>query len=462
MSLSYTLAPCLRLLAFAALLAPTAQAESLLDIYRQAQNNDHSFKAAQAAYAATRENKNLGRAGLLPSINASASWSDTTTDSDNAFLEQDAVTTSYGVSLEQSLLDVSAWKNYQQGSRVAKAAQAQLGTATQSLIIRTATAYFDALEAVDNYKTAIAEEKALASQLDQVKQRYEVGLTAITEVHEAQAAYDSVLAVRLQAEGELGIRFDALEVLTGRPYSQLAPLREGFKAQEPQPAARESWVETAQANNYALKAARFSAEAARFNAQAQKAAHLPTITASASYSDSEIDGESFSANGPVNTVFERESQEVSISLRLPIFNGGSVSARRRQAYQEYIEQEENYKQTKRSITQDARARHLSVMTSAATVRARAQAIVSNQSALDATQAGYDVGTRDFVDVLNAQRNLYRAQRDYFTAVYDHVLNELRLQETAGTLDEEDVAALDRQLQQDAQVSRFLNIEGNSD
>ena len=374
------------------------------------------------------------------------------------FSEQDAVTTRYGVSLEQPLLDVSAWKNYQQGSRVARAAQAQLGTATQSLIIRTATAYFDALEAVDNYKTAIAEEKALASQLDQVKQRYEVGLTAITEVHEAQAAYDSVLAVRLQAEGELGIRFDALEVLTGRPYSQLAPLHESFKAQEPQPAARESWVERAQANNYALKAAKFSAEAAHYNAQAQKAAHLPTITASASYTDSETDGENFNPEtGNIeNTLFESESHEVSISLRVPLFNGGSVSARRRQAYQEYIEQKENYNQTKRNITQDARARHLSVVTSAATVRARAQAIVSNQSALDATQAGYDVGTRDFVDVLNAQRNLYRAQRDYFTAVYDHILNELRLQETAGTLDEEDVVALDQQLQQNAQVSRFLN------
>lgn len=433
-------------------------AETLLDIYQQALQNDHQLRAAAARAEAGREELGLGRAALLPNISGEAYWSDSSgtrayepgddnplTPGDESLTEPfdiDTESTGYSVGVSQTLINLSAWNQYQAGKSAAKAADYIYSSAEQQLVVRTSEAYFDALNAVDYLETARAEQEALSHQLEQTRQRFEVGLTAITEVHEAQAAYDSATANRLVAEGQLGIAFEALEVLTGESYNALAPLQDAFPVLPPEPLEREAWEAFAIENNPVLKTDWQNMQTAKANAAAAKAEHFPTLTAGASYHEDTLEG--FNS-------YDEDGSRVQVTLNVPLFSGGAVSARRRQAYANYVAVRETYLQTKRDVVQNVRSNHLSVITTAATVKARRQAIVSNRSALEATQAGYDVGTRDLVDVLNAQRNLYTAQRDYYTALYDYVLSTLRLRQAAGILGGEQVAELNQWLNPDAPI-----------
>jgi outer membrane protein len=429
---------------------PQLHAETLKDIYLQALENDHTFKVAQADRDAGLENKSLGRSALLPQINGSGSWDKTQLDTkvgsgQRLAGEYDLEGDAYGASLQQSIIDLSNWHNYARGKALANAASAEFAVAEQDLILRTSNAYFDALRAVDNLATAKAEEDALSHQLEQTKQRFAVGLTAITEVHEAQAAFDSATADRLVADGLLGIAFEALEVLTGQSYTSLSPLHNEFPVQPPQPAVREEWVEMALENNARLKVTSFAADSAEAGAKAAKSAHLPTLSGSLNYGHSEQDLEDL-------TIEDQDAATVRLDLSIPLYSGGRVSATRRQAYNQYLSAREQHLQTQRDTVQDTRSSHLAVLTSAATVKARQQAITSGRSALEATQAGYDVGTRDLVDVLNAQRNLYSAQRDYFNALYTYVVATLRLKQAAGVLVAADISELDQWLDKSRPVN----------
>ncbi len=424
----------------------TASAETLQEIYLQAQQNDHQLRAAAATRDAGQEDANLARARLLPQVNAQASWrQEDPTLYGGSKTDGEIETVSSGISLTQSLINVSNWRTYSAGKASALGADATYAQAEQELIVRTAQAYFDALNAVDNLTTAKAEEDALSHQLEQTKQRFEVGLTAITEVHEAQAAYDSATANRLVAAGRLGIAFEALEVITGQPYESLSPLREKFPVASPEPLERKAWESMALENNAALKTARQNMLAAEATAKASRAAHLPTVSASLGYSDVEVEQALAPEKvelGLTGNNRESDGMSVQVQLSLPIFTGGATSASRRQAYSRFLAAKELYLKAKRDTVQATRSNHLAVLTSVATVKARKQAITSSTSALEATQAGYDVGTRDLVDVLNAQRNLYTAQRDYYSALYTYVLSTLQLRQAAGVLTSDQVAELD--------------------
>jgi outer membrane protein len=424
------------------LLSHTAQAETLQDIYRQAVENDHRFKAAQAQRDAGVENRNLSRAALLPQIAGDASWQKSDVENDVVSVQNpakyDGTQTVYGVGLNQSIINLSNWHRYSQGRALADTAEAEFLIAQEDLILRASRAYFDALQAVDNLATAKAEEDALGHQLEQTKQRFAVGLTAITEVHEAQAAYDSATANRLVAAGSLGIAFEALEVLTGQSYRSLSPLLDDFPVAPPEPSNREEWVKMALDNNASLKASWFAARSAEANAKAAKSDHFPTLGGSIRYGNTGRDIDD-------DTVLDQTATTVQLDLSVPLYAGGGISASRRQAANQYVQARELYLQTQRDTVQNARSRHLDVLTTAATVKARKQAITSSRSALEATQAGYDVGTRDLVDVLNAQRNLYSAQRDYFNALYSYVIATLQLKQAAGVLVAADVGELDQWL-----------------
>ena len=461
---------CRKLLSAVILTSPllalsSANASTLLEIYDQALTNDHTYKAAQAGYAAGRESRNIGRAGLLPTINASASWTDSSGDTtysgpvdtgagityiNDQKSSSDSTRTGYEVALVQPLFNMALWQNYQLSKATGDIAKAQYRMAEQKLIIRVAEAYFNALQAVDNLQTARAEENALSHQLEQTRQRFEVGLTAITEVHEAQAVFDSSMAERIIAEGLLGIAFEALEVITGQPYNELAPLRDDVPVALPVPQERNAWVDLALNNNFSLQTQELTAETARRAAAAQKAGHYPTVTGRLGLSDYDTNaGEGFDETDTNN-----QGTSIGITVSVPIFNGGGTSASRRKAQQEYIQAKEILKQTQRDIVQVTRSLHLTVVTSVTTVKARNQAITSNQSALEATQAGYDVGTRDLVDVLNAQRNLYRAQRNYLDSLYTYILTSLRLKESAGTLSAVDITELNQWLDFSRTASRM--------
>src|SRR5690625_48049 len=437
----------------------SASGESLLDIYQLALENDAQLKADEAAYRAGLEMRAIGRANLLPQISGSAQYTEGETDRTDYTAEPTTTFTSdssskgWSISLNQPLFDMASWYNYRRGVTLSERAEAEFAAAQQELSLRVAEAYFNVLRATDNLETARAEEKALEQQLEQTRQRYEVGLTAITEVHEAQSVYDSARAMVLQAQGNLNNAYEALEVLTNQSHDRIAPLSEDFVVTSPVPADRHEWVQFALENNYQLKAARLNSEAARQNARAARAQHLPTLTGTARYSSnrndgSQINGEELFDNRAFSDV-KTEGHSFGVTLNVPLYSGGRTSAQRRQAAAEQLLSQEQANVTERNIIQATRALHLAVDLGVSQVYARRQAIISSESALEATQAGYEVGTRNLVEVLLAQRAVYQARRDYDNALYDYIINSFELRQVAGMLTPADIEQVDANLQRNA-------------
>jgi len=430
-----------------------ALGNTLSDIYEQALENDPQLRAARAAYLAGKEAKNIGRAALLPQITATGEYQELETEgASTTVLSQDATfgrrghtdtdSKGYSLTLSQQIFDLPAWFSFQQGKALSEQARLQFAADQQSLILRTADAYFGVLRAHENLETAKAQEKAIQRQLEQTRERFEVGLLPITDVHEAQAAYDNARVNTLEARGALDIAFEDLSVLTGQTHQQLAGLMADFPVVLPEPMSREDWVQFALQNNYSLKATRYQRDAADENAKAKKYEHAPTLTGTLSYYDNQSDSEFRPTNDlPKPSETDEEGNAIGLTLTVPIFTGGLVSAERRRAYQQYVQADETFIGAQRNTVQEARSEHLSVVTNTERVKARGQAITSAESALEATQAGYEAGTRNIVDVLVAQQNLYQAKRDYANARYDYIGSLLRLKEVAGQLSPEDIYQL---------------------
>ena len=449
----------------AGMLAATSQGETLIDIYELALENDAQLKAQIAQYNADIELEKLALAPLLPQARAGYSYADSENDStrpnlvfvDNPvpgeplFDEVDVTsvteteTDGYDVSLSQTLFDLSAWFGWKAGKETSRQAEANLSAAQQDLIVRVVQAYFGVLRAQDNLRASQAQERAFERQLEQTRQRFEVGLIAITDVYEAEAARDLAQVTRIVDENNVAVAKENLSVLTGQAPGPLFVLGEEFDPQTPQPADRAAWVDFAMTNNYRLAAARFAEEAARQNATSSRMGHAPTVTASYRYQDSETTGTTFQDSNS-DFVFQPNSEQTNetwqIRFDLPLSSGGAISASRRRAAEQFNAARESRINLTRTTVTQARSLHMTVVSDVSRVMARKQSIVSSQSALDATQAGYEVGTRNIVDVLNAQNNLFATQRDYANSRYDFVINSLRLKEVAGTLSPEDIARLE--------------------
>ena len=422
------------LITLIALVSTSAKAETLVDIYQSALKNDPIAGAARATYKANKETLKQGRAVLLPQLVASSTRVEPKSiDVDNPDK------TIYTASLSQSLFNVPAWFQFQSAKKMDQVAEANFATQQQSLIIRVSESYFNVLRAYDNKQTRKAEELAIQRQLEQVTERFEVGLLPITDVHEIQAIFDDATVNSLEANGALDIAFEQLQVLSGKNYSQLAGLKDDFIAKAPNPIATESWVEFALANNFELKASQLTQQAAHHTAKAAKAQHLPKITVSADYSKRDIE----------STVMQDssnpEEKSINLYITMPIFSGGLTSSQARQSSYQAQAAEQNYIATKRNTMQAARSNHQLAITNAARVKARKQAITSAESALKATQAGYEVGTRTIVDVLMAQRTLFQANRNYSNARYDYILSLMRLKQVAGQLSPADVLDINKWL-----------------
>lgn len=444
--------------------------ETLLDIYEQALENDPQLRADKAAYEAGKEAYKIGRAGLLPLITAQVGYSDSDGDTESSGAQvfngivipssggqssTDSQTTSYSASLRQPLFDMSAWYSFKQGAARSEQAKAEFETAQRAMIIRVADVYLGVLRAIDNLETARSQEAALASQLEQTRQRFEVGLTAITDVHDAQSRYDSALATLFEAEGNLGITFQQFEVLTGHSPESLAPIADNFPVANPTPDNRQEWVNFALKNNSSLKAAEQSKEVGRFGAKVSKSGHLPTLSGTLSYNHSDGDSETTVGGVTGTNVSNRinEGTTLSFTLDVPIYSGGRTSAQRRQSHHQFIQSEEFYNLTYRNTIQDTRSLHLRVTTAVATINARRQAIVSAESRLEATQAGYEVGTRNIVEVLDAQQALFLAQFEHSNTLYNYILDDLRLKEAAGILSPQDIINLNQWLDTQNQINR---------
>lgn len=431
--------------------------DTLADIFELALENDPTLKAAEATYRANLETEKITRSALLPQINATYSYSETDTDSSGSsrtgnFISTtdsntDIETDSWGASLSQTLFDLSAWYTFRGGKETTRQAEAQLAADQQDLIVRVAEAYFNVLRALDNLEASKAEERATQRQLEQTQQRFDVGLIAITDVHEAQAASDLAVVQRLTDEGALGTAYEALTVLTGKSHSNLHLLNEDYPVINPEPMSRDQWVQFALENNYSLKAALYRAESALQQARSRKMGHAPTVTAQVAYSDDDTNGDytDFINDNQFPLDSESDGTTWSINFNLPIYSGGGVSAQRRQAYEQFNAARQDEINTRRSVVQQTRTEHLNVITDVQRVKARSQSIISSRSALEATQAGYEVGTRNVVDVLQAQRVLFAALRDYANSRYDYILDLLQLKRQAGNLTPQDIYNLNKWL-----------------
>jgi outer membrane protein len=430
----------------------SSKAETLLEIYELATQNDREYQANIARFNADKEAVNIARGGLLPQITGNVSYSDEDQDTSgtlrgaSARSDDSTDTTRYSISLQQPLIDFNALNNYRGGKIRTAAAEVQLAADKQNLIIRSAQAYFDVLSAIDQLRTSQAEEKALATQLEQTRQRYEVGLISINDVYETQAAFDSSVADRISAEVNVGIRLEALTILTGKTHNSIAPLQENFVASYPSPNDKQQWIEAAQKSNLSLQVSKLNADAAIYDMKAARGNRLPTLNGSISYGNTDINT---SGTNPQDT--DTDTTTIGLDLTIPIYTGGNLSALQRQAAQNQIESQERFLLAQRNTIQSTRTIFLEVSTNIAQIKARKQAIVSNESALEATKAGYEAGTRDIVDVVNAQRNLFQAQRDYFTTLYDYIVNTLELKEVAGTLAVKDLKELESWLQDNREI-----------
>ena len=443
--------------------AANLQADTLRDIYELALENDAQLKAEEAQYRANLERENLGLSALLPQVSANYLYQNADTDTEgnsievtegglnpiDTFTNTDLDTDGYEVAVGQALFDLPAWFSFQSGKEFTKQAEATFAANQQNLIVRVVEAYLLVLRAQDNLAASKAAERAFERQLEQTQQRFEVGLIAITDVYEAQAAYDLSQVNRIVDENNVAVALEQLSILTGQGHSNLNILEEDFDIRMPEPVDRAAWVEFALGNNFELAAARFAEEAARQNAKARQMEHAPKVNASYSYSDFSTEGDltrSPATEFDVPPDQDQEREIWGVRLDLPLYTGGAISANRRQAAQEFNAAREQRINLSRSTVTEARSRHMTVMSDVARVAARKQSIVSSQSALDATQAGYEVGTRNVVDVLNAQNTLFAAERDYANARYDYIVNLLRLKENAGLLSPQDVYNLDGYLE----------------
>ena len=430
------------------LLSGHLTAETLLDIYNEALENDPTFKAAEYSYLADKEIVVQGRAALLPSITLSGStnWNEYYQDD---VLQQEYNSFSKSARVSQPLFRLDTWFNFKRSKSLTNAAEAEFAYEQQNLILRTAELYFGVLRAIDNLNAAISEEKAIKKQLDQAQQRYEVGLSAITGVQEAQLAYDLSKAARINNEGNLFSAREALNALIGREIFSLDELGEDLQISSPFPNSKVDWVNLALKNNYQLKASYLRKDAAKSNARSAASNHLPKIDIVGSGSDSETNQfnyEGFSINGqgiPVPAVTGRRNYAIQLSV--PIFQGGAVSSRRKQAYSQYNQADENTLFTERRIIQEVRSQFSNVNTLVANVNAQKQAVISATSALEATQVGYKVGTRNVVDLLQAEKNLYSAEKNLANAKYDYILANLRLALAAGTIDPGDIIEINNLL-----------------
>jgi len=414
-------------------------AADLVQIHEQATLHDPVFRAAAASKQTAIEALPQNRALLLPTLTLDASKSDITQKvlSGSAFLFA-SESQGYTLTLRQPLFHRDYFVRLAQANTVVAQAEIEYLAAEQALIVRTAQQYFDTLAAQDDLGFAHAEKNALERQLEQTKQRFEVGLIAITDVHEAQAAYDLVSAQTIEAENRLSSQYEALHELTNQYHDKLAKLDAETPLINPEPAGIEQWSQQALRENLVLQAAQLNAQTVKNDIKIYQAGHLPQLDLQASHAYNDSSGGNFGTR-------ETEDRTVTLQFTLPLYQGGAVNSQIRAAQGRYQQATAAVEQQRRATLRQARDGYRGVLAAIKRVKALQQAVISAQSALTATEAGLEVGTRTTVDVLGVRRNLFRAQRDHARARYDYILNTLRLKHVSGQLQHSDLQQVNRWL-----------------
>ncbi len=392
-----------------------------------------------------------GARGLLPQIGLGAQFNDTHTSlqlKDNPALgvqggrySSDRSSQLIQATLSQPLFRADRWFQLKAAKAATEQAELQFSAAQQQLILQTAEGYFSALRAQDALATARAEEKALYRQLDQSRERYKVGLTDDTDVLQAQASFDNAQANRSQSEQQVADAFQALTRLTDRDYGSIAGIRHDLPILPPQPNDARQWVDTAMRQNLQLLAAGQGVNAAQETLRQRRAGHCRRWMRWRATATATTCGESAQRRAAVPVRQPGHSRSIGIQVEVPLYSGGATSSQARQAYQQLDRSEQQQESLRRQVVQNTRNAHRAINTDIEQVRARRLSIASSQRALRATEIAYQVGSRTIVDVLDAQRLLYNAVRQYNDARYNYLLDTLRLKQAAGTLAPNDLLAL---------------------
>ncbi|EGQ8089963.1 outer membrane channel protein TolC [Vibrio vulnificus] len=418
-------------------LSSSVWADSLAEIYDLAKQNDPQLLSVQAKRDAAFEAVTSSRSTLLPQINLTAGYNLKRGDTDldaGATIDNDQNALTAGINFSQELYQRSSWITLDNAEKTARQADAAYAATQQGLILRTAQAYFEVLKAQDNLEFVRAEKAAVARQLEQTKQRFEVGLSAITDVHDAQAQYDGVLADEVLAENSLTNSYEALREITGQEHKNLNVLDTKRFSASRSNASAETLIEEAQEKNLSLLSARITKDIAKDNISLASSGHLPSLTLDGGYNYADV---SSSTNDGTTNNFN-----VGVNLVVPLYTGGNTSSQTKQAEFNYVAASQDLEATYRSVVKEVRAQNNNINASIGALRAYEQSVVSARSALEATEAGFDVGTRTIVDVLDATRRLYDANKNLSNARYNYILSVLQLRQAVGTLSEQDVLDVD--------------------
>lgn len=433
---------------------PLSSKTDLVSVYQEAVNNNAALAAARADYRARIEAVPQARSALLPNLSATGTVQNTRTALDTPSTAGTRSGNSYQANLSQQLFNAAAWFQLKSAEASSEQAGLELSATEQDLILQSAQAYFNVLSAQDGLATSKAEEAAFKRQLDQSKERFDVGLSDKTDVLESQAGFDTAVANRIISQQQVDDAFQALTTLTNREYSAVDGMRHSLPILPPTPSDAKAWVDTAAQQNLRLLSSNFAVDAAGEALRQSKSGHAPTLAAVASYGKGDNDNYGFSNNGSPGVHYSGDVEQSSIGLQLnvPIYSGGLTSSHVRQSVERLNQSEQSREELRRQVVQNTRNLYRAVTSDVQQVQARKQSVISNQSSLEATQIGYQVGTRNIVDVLNAQRSLYAAVRNYNNSRYGYILNNLSLKQAAGTLSPADLSAL----------ATFLNKHHNPD
>lgn len=431
---------------FSAGFAGVSRAADLLSVYREAINYDAQFAAARSAVEAGREKLPQGRSGLLPTIGLGANtvWNDSEiTTRTNPAQTAASKYNSHGwsVNLTQPLFRWQNWVTYTQSELAVEIAEAQFSLARQDLILRVSQAYFDVLLAEDTLVTAKAQLKAIAEQLESAKRNFEVGTATITESQEAQAAFDITTAQLLAAQSDLTIKRYALQVLVGKDVPVLKRLSSTVSLSSPEPNDMGKWVQMAETNSPGVRIATPGLEIADREIDKQRAGHYPSLDLVATRSSG---GQGRNISAPAG--IDSDSTTVGLQLSVPLFAGGAIASKDREAVALKDKASADLDNARRSAAQGARQAYLGVSTGLLLVKAYEAGVISTQSALDSTKLGYEVGVRINIDVLNAQSRFYDTRQKLAQARFNTLISSLKLKAAAGSLTEVDVQSVNSLLE----------------
>lgn len=426
-----------------ALISLPVHANGLVDVYSIAKSKDTEIREAEANFNAAAQARPIARSSLLPQISLNAETSDNSLDTEGQTFgvsgaDVDFNSHGYGLRLTQPLYNHEFYVQLRQSKNTVAKAQVVLDDSKQELILRVTELYFNVLAAQDDLKFATAEKDAINRQREQAEKRFEVGLVPITDVKEAQSSYDSAIAREIDAQIALELSLDALAVVTEDRITNLKTLSSRMELVRPDPDSVEDWIHSALNQNLALLINEYDTKIAQQEIQRNRAKHLPTVDIVASYNDSDSGGLSGSR--------QTEDSRIGLELNFPIFEGGRTHYQTKESQYLYKAALEAHERIRRETTRDTRDAYHNVVAGISRVGAFSKAVESAEVAAEATEAGFEVGTRTSVDVLLALRSVFQAQRDYSRSRYDYLLDTLRLKRSTGTLKSDDLLQIDNWLE----------------